>query len=212
MAFLDEVKKQLPSLSEDEKKNTCEEILKILSVASHDELLNKRLRVLTDDKAQADKRIKTVLGVEAAATDDNLRMAYKEYSDEMRHFSTVRSALTTFLVTVSLAAFSAYFNKSQTHPFLVAAALVFAGAAIAVCLEFSRRTSKAYLRRKRIWDHFAKGQTVTRLEAQDYPSKTQTMGAMLKDATNYFLLIGLVLIVLAFYYRDLLSTFLPALP
>ncbi len=211
MASLDDVKKQLLSLNEDEKKSTCEEILQSLSVDSHDELLKKRMGALGTDKAQADKRIKRVLGVGAAVTDENLRMAYKEYSDEMRHFSTVRSALTTFLVTVSLAAFSAYFNKNQSHPFLVAAALVFAGAAIAVCLEFSRRTSKAYLRRKRIWDHLANGRTVTKLEDRDYPSKTQTMGAMFKDATNYFLLIGLALIVLAFYYRDLLVTFFPGL-
>jgi Na+/melibiose symporter-like transporter len=139
-------------------------------------------------------------------------MAYKEYSDEMRHFSTVRSALTTFLVTVSLAAFSAYFNKSQSHPFLVAAAVVFALAAIAVCLEFSRRTSKAYLRRKRIWNYFAKGELVRVLDDPKYPSKTKTVGVMFKDATNYFLLIGLSLIVLAFCYRDSLSAFLPALP
>lgn len=34
------------------------------------------------------------------------------------------------------------------------------------------------------------------------------MGAMAADVTNYFLLIGLGLIVLAFYYRDSLKTFL----
>jgi len=138
-------------------------------------------------------------------------MAYKEYSDEMRHFSTVRSALTTFLVTVSLAAFSAYFNKSQSHPFLIAAALIFAVAAVAVCFEFSRRTSKAYLRRGRIWKHFTNAKPVTELEQKDYPGPGQVVGKMLQDPTNYFLLIGLGLIVLAFYNRDSLSAFLPAL-
>jgi hypothetical protein len=212
MAFLDDIKRQLPSLTDEDKKNACEEILESLSDGSHDGLLKKRLEALTAEKTQADKRIKTVLAVTATVTDDNLRMAYKEYSDEMRHFSTVRSALTTFLVTVSLAAFSAYFNKSQSHPFLVAAALVFALAAIAVCLEFSRRTSRAYLRRKRIWNYFAKGESVSVLDDPKYPSKMAIVGVMFKDATNYFLLIGLGLIVLAFCYRDSLSAFLPALP
>jgi hypothetical protein len=147
-----------------------------------------------------------------ATLDDDLHTAYKEYSDEMRHFSTVRSALTTFLVTVSLAAFSAYFNKSQSHPFLVAAALVFALAAIAVCLEFSRRTSKALLRRRRIWKHFTGEATVTQLEDPDYPGKWQILGKMVWDPTNSILLIGLALIVLAFHYRESLSAILPTLP
>lgn len=212
MAFVDDLKKQLPSLTDEDKKNACEEIFKSLPDGLHDALLKKRLEALAAEKAQADKRIKTLLAVPGTSTDDNLRMAYKEYSDEMRHFSTVRSALTTFLVTVTLAALSAYFNKSQSHPFLVAAAVIFALAAIAVCLEFSRRTSKAYLRRKRIWNYFAKGGLAIALEDPKCPSKTETVGTMLKDPTNYFLLIGLALIALAFCYRDSLSAFLPELP
>lgn len=212
MALLDEVKKQLLSATEDDKKNSCEELLHNLSNGSHDELLKKRLEALASDKARVDQRIKTVLAATATVTDENLRMAYKEYSDEMRHFSTVRSALTTFLVAVSLAAGSAYFNKSQSHPFLVAAALVLALAAIAVCLEFSRRTSKSYLRRKRIWNHFTKTKVVTVLDDPKYPSRAETTKAMLKDATNYFLLVGLGLLALAFICRDSLSAYLPVLP
>jgi len=44
---------------------------------------------------------------------ETLRLAYKEYGDQIRHFSTVRSALTTFLLTVSLASFAAYFNIAR---------------------------------------------------------------------------------------------------
>lgn len=113
MTSLDHLNRLLPSLSDEDKANTCEEILTSLPADFHDQLLKKRLEVLAAEKTQADKRIKAVLAAGTTATDDNLRMAYKEYSDEMRHFSTVRSALTTFLVTVTLAAFSAYFNKSQ---------------------------------------------------------------------------------------------------
>src|SRR5262245_38544641 len=111
MPFPDDIKKQLPSLSDDEKRGACAAILEGLSVDSHDALLKSRLETLAKERDRADQRIKAVLGAAARVTDDNLRLAYKEYSDEMRHFSTVRSALTTFLVTVSLAACSAYFNK-----------------------------------------------------------------------------------------------------
>ena len=76
-----------------------------------------------------------------------------------------------------------------------------------VCDECHR----AYLRRKRIWNYFAKGELVSVLDDPKYPSKTETVGAMFKDATNYFLLIGLGLIALAFCYRDSLSAFLPVL-
>lgn len=212
MPFADDVKTQLPSLNDEEKKNACEVILETLSPASHDALLKRRLQALRDDKAKADKRIRDVLTVQATVTTDDLRMAYKEYSDEMRHFSTVRSTLTAFLMTVSLAAGSAYFNKSQSHPFLIVAAAVFSLAALAVCLEFSRRTSMSYLRRKRIWDHLAKGKSVQTLDEAGYPSAMATLGTMAKDSTNYFLLIGLGVLVAAFIYRDSLSAILPTLP
>src|SRR4051794_4933824 len=151
MALSDALKTQLQALTDGDKERAGEEILTSLSATSHDGLLKRRFAVLFAEKSKVDKRIEDILGVGAAVSDEKLRMAYKEYSDEMRHFSTVRSGLTTFLVTVSLAALSAYFNKSQSHPFLVAAALAFGVIAIAVCVEFSRPTSKAYLRRRRIW-------------------------------------------------------------
>ena len=143
--------------------------------------------------------------------DDTLKLAYKEYSDEMRHFSTVRSALTTFLVTVTLGAFSAYFNKSSSHPFLVAAGIIFAMAAVVVCLTFSWRTSKAFLQRKRVWKHFTGENPIVDWEELKPPAP-QIVAAMLIDAPNYFLLFGLGLILLAFSYRDSLDNFLPALP
>jgi hypothetical protein len=170
------------------------------------------LQGLSDqEKKDAYREIFQVLGPATTVTDENLRMAYKEYGDEMRHFSTVRSALTTFLVTVMLGALSVFFNKSQSHPFLVAAALILGLAAVVICLEFSRRTSHAYLRRKRIWEHFAKGLAVDRLEDRDFPSAPLTLKVMIGDITNTFLVVGLLLIALAFHYRDALKGFLPEL-
>jgi Na+/melibiose symporter-like transporter len=159
------------------------------------------------EKKDAYREIFSVLGPSVTVTDENLRMAYKEYGDETRHFSTVRSALTTFLVTVMLGALSVFFNKSQSLPFLVAAAIILGLAAVALCILFSWRTSKAYLRRKRIWDPFAKGELVDRLEEKDFPSGVLILRTMWDDRTNLFLVVGLLLIGGAFGLRNQLASF-----
>ena len=63
---------------------------------------------------------------------DAARMAYSEYGNQIRHFSTTRSALTTFLLTVGMTAFATYLDKGIQ--FLFGAAIVFAIAAACVCL------------------------------------------------------------------------------
>src|SRR5262245_34599535 len=47
------------------------------------------------------------------------KVEYKEVGDYIRHYSTVRSALTTFLLTAGVATFSAYYHQQQTSPFFV---------------------------------------------------------------------------------------------
>jgi Na+/melibiose symporter-like transporter len=67
----------------------------------------------------------------------------------------VRSALAAFLLTVALPAFSAYFNRTQSHPFLIAAGLIFSIASLIACLTFSFRSEKAVLRFKDIWTYIS---------------------------------------------------------
>jgi len=142
------------------------------------------------------------------ASEDTIRMLYKEYGDQIRHFSTVRSALTTFLLTVALAAFSAYFNINAHPPFLIVSALIFLVAALAICLAFSYRTEKAVIRYKRIWPYLSGTDSDANSAITTEVKSFEIWQKMLADFTNYMLLAGVLLILLAFYRRDNLLDFL----
>src|SRR5690242_10317845 len=70
------------------------------------------------------------------------------------HYSTTRSALTTFLITVALTLFAAYFSTSYPPHlrFFSAVAKVVMLAALGVCLVFSYRTERARLYRRNLWE------------------------------------------------------------
>src|ERR1700730_18677762 len=78
---------------------------------------------------------------------------YKKRDDDSRHFSNIRSALTTFLVTVGLGSLVGYFSKDHpTHPeFFWIIGVIFFGAAILACFVFSWRTQWADLQVRRLW-------------------------------------------------------------
>ena len=82
---------------------------------------------------------------------ENARVLYKEYGDQTRHFSTVRSALTTFLLTVSVTAFAAYFDRTKSSYFLIVAGFTALIAGVIVCRSFSYETEKAVLRYTHAW-------------------------------------------------------------
>ena len=138
---------------------------------------------------------------------ETLRLIYKEYGDQIRHFSTVRSALTTFLLTVSLASFAAYFNRTQTHPFLITAGLIFLLTAVFTCLTFSFRTEKAVIRFKEIWKYlnYDKPINCNKIPIHD-PTLTEIWARMLKDQMNWLIIIAGTLILLAFGGRDRLGS------
>jgi len=107
---------------------------------------------------------------------------------------------------VSLAAFSAYFNKTQTHPFLIAAGLIFLIAAVVACLTFSFRTEKAVLRYKEIWSYL-KGEKPMHAELIPIldPDLSTISRRMLRDPMNWLLLTAGTVIVVAFCERDRLE-------
>ncbi len=53
----------------------------------------------------------------AISDDERFKIEYSEVADFIRHYSTVRSALTSFLVTVGLAAFATYAEKKLAFAF-----------------------------------------------------------------------------------------------
>ena len=138
-----------------------------------------------------------------------VRAVYKEYGDRVRHFSTVRSTLTTFLITVSLTAFGAYFKEAQ-HLFLKAAGFIFLFAAVVECLIFSYRTEKALIGFKKYRELLDSGKPVVKkpdCENPDWykaipknnPCSNQIWGRMVKDLMNWLLMVVVVLIILAFF-------------
>lgn len=143
---------------------------------------------------------------------ETFRLLYKEYGDQVRHFSTVRSALTTFLVTVSLAAFSAFFGKDPRHPFLIVAGFILLIAAVVACLTFSFRTEKAVLRYKEVWSYL-KGEKPMDVEVLPMfqPKAFTVWRRVAKDPMNWLLLAASAAIVIAFYLREQLEPFLKLL-
>ncbi len=140
---------------------------------------------------------------------DMARAAYAEYGNQIRHFSSTRSAVTVFLVTVGMTAFAGYLDKK--FRFLADASLVFAVAALCVCLWFSYWTEKHALRYRDLWNLLNGAKSNAKLEKLDYdPGFFSILARMAKDPMNWIL----VLAVLAFicYANHTLSTATPAVP
>jgi hypothetical protein len=112
------------------------------------------------------------------------------------------------LLTVSSASFAAYFNKTQTHPFLIAAGLIFLIAAVFTCLTFSFRTEKAAIRYKKIWKYL-NHETDTPIDNNRIPKYDPTsreiLRRMYKDPMNWLIMIAAIVIILAFGGRDRLG-------
>jgi hypothetical protein len=137
---------------------------------------------------------------------ETFRILYKEYGDQIRHFSTVRSGLTTFLVTVSLAAFSAYLGKIPSDPFLMVAGMILLMTAILACLTFSFRTEKAVLRYKEVWTYLNGERS---MDVERFPTFRPKVFAIwlrvAKDPMNWLLVLATAAIVTSLYQRDKLE-------
>src|SRR5690242_6309410 len=79
---------------------------------------------------------------------------YKRRDDDIRHYSTTRSALTSFLMTVGLGLLSYYFSNSypERPRFLWITGFTLLAAALCACFVFSWRTERSALFRKALWD------------------------------------------------------------
>ncbi|MGI8913269.1 MAG: hypothetical protein ACR2JY_05695 [Chloroflexota bacterium] len=137
----------------------------------------------------------------------------------IRHYSSVRSALVAFLVTVGAAAFGAYFqilsNQPRTAPatatapaaapvihepmFLAVFGWIANCAAILACFWFSYQTERAAAYWKKLWKWF-------RHDLPDYPGGFLSGGAMLKaslpgmatDLMNWLLILAAGTLLWAF--------------
>jgi Na+/melibiose symporter-like transporter len=136
------------------------------------------------------------------ALEDIARAAYHEQGAEIRHYSTVRSGLTVFLLTVSLGAFSTYFTQNQPHPFLLFASFIAMLAAIFACIHFSIRTERAVIRYVDLWEQLKKTQAGNTTQVRiARPNSLEVYLRVVKDKMNWLLLFAAISLLLAFFYR-----------
>jgi hypothetical protein len=83
--------------------------------------------------------------------EDWYKIEYAELGNLNRHYSTIRSALTTFLLTASLGAFGGYFLDAGHNPYFGLAGFILILCANFVCLHFSYLTEWSALYMSELW-------------------------------------------------------------
>jgi hypothetical protein len=150
--------------------------------------LTKKVDKLVTAVATAEKHYGEILTLltnpDAKLLSDHLRAAYSERGNQIRHFSTIRSALTVFLVTAGMTAYSGYQDKKSL--FLFWASNVFVFASVVVCWWFSRKTERQVLRYKDTWKVLTGKQTIAVL-TRDLP-KAEFRKRMKRDLMNWLLI------------------------
>ena len=137
--------------------------------------------------------------------EERFKVEYKEVGDLIRHYSTVRSALTTFLLTVGVASFSAYYHKQQSSPFFIVTGHLFLFVSVAVCLVFSYRTERTSLYQTELWkwskgdDPYTDGNYPDGFKAYKPSSSTVLRRVLFKDKMNIFLVLAIVGILISFW-------------
>src|SRR5438552_15439325 len=85
---------------------------------------------------------------------DKYKLEYAEVGNLRRHYSIVRSGLTTFCMTASLAAFASYISQTQRSTFLAFIGFFMLVAASIACGVFSYRCERANLYLLELWRWF----------------------------------------------------------
>jgi hypothetical protein len=135
--------------------------------------------------------------------EERFKLEYKKLDDDIRHYSTTRSALTSFLMTVGLSLLAYSFSNSYpNHPsFLWITGLLILCAAVFVCLEFSRRTERTLIHQKALWDW-------SKMMTSPYPARTDILRragrravllGMISDLMNAGLLLAVIFIIVIFF-------------
>jgi hypothetical protein len=119
--------------------------------------------------------------------DELFKLDYKKQDDDVRHYSTTRSALTSFLMTVGLTLLAYYFSNSYPQGlwFLPTVGFLILTSALLVCGVFSFRTEKSWLHQQALWK-WAKDGSPNYPQLGSIHSK-QIWKAMAKDPMNYAL-------------------------
>ena len=137
---------------------------------------------------------------------------FTELGSEIRHYSTIRTSLTTFLMTVALAAFTTFFHSDQHHIFVAIAGYVFAVAGGLACLYFSYCTEKQVIRYRKLRDKLHSGvRTSDQSGFQELdmePAKSEVRRRMKKDWMNRLMLVGDLILMASFGLNGLIECIL----
>jgi hypothetical protein len=145
----------------------------------------------------------------APSLKERFQLEYKKHDDDIRHYSTTRSALTSFLMTVGLTLLAYNFSNSYpSHPwFFPVAGFAVLFSAVYACFTFSYRTERSKLHLKALWD-WATGQADPKYPAypDQYPKfdspkgelKKEIYKKMRKDGMNPALIVVVFIIAAVF--------------
>jgi|WetSurMetagenome_2_1015567.scaffolds.fasta_scaffold704331_1 hypothetical protein len=122
---------------------------------------------------------------------EKYKLEYAEVGHLRRHYSTVRSGLTMFCMTTSLAAFSSYIAQPARSFYLVFIGFFMLIVALLACLVFSYHCEKANLYAALLWRWFD-GEERGELPGfcQYTPGCDQALRQMCRDEMNWLMLVG----------------------
>jgi len=127
-------------------------------------------------------------------------LEYAEIGNLRRHYSSVRLGLSTFCMTVSLAAFASYFTQASAHDCLALIGFVMLAFAALVCFLYSYYTEKTNQYAAQLW-HWFGSETGDGLPGfnQYRPDRAAARRAMLRDEMNWVMLFVCATIATGFY-------------
>jgi hypothetical protein len=132
---------------------------------------------------------------------DKYKLEYAEVGNLRRHYSNVRSGLTTFCMTASVAALASYISHTPRSPFLAFVGLFMLVIALVTCLVFSYRTEKANVFLRELWRWLDEGDTQSRGPSRfdDFTAPSRVLvRQMLRDEMNWLMFAAFLTIVCAF--------------
>ena len=129
--------------------------------------------------------------------DERFKIEYSEVGNYIRHYSSVRSALTSFLVTVGLAAFATY--SEQNLPFAFFAGWLMIISAVIACLLFSYRTERSDLYLTELWNWSKEAGRPYPVGFKSFKPGPEVCRKIFSDLMNWVMIVGAAsILVVAF--------------
>lgn len=126
---------------------------------------------------------------------DRYKLEYAEVGNLRRHYSVVRSSLTTFCMTAALAAFGSYFSQTPRPSFLIYVGFFMLVAGSMACVAFSIRSERANLYMGELWTWFESDTQPAPTRFDDFAAgRCNVLREMLRDEMNWAMLVAFLAI------------------